>query len=265
MILWHIDCTVIGKAIREQRMGYEIIDVANAGARAITQLNSVANNLANSSTSGYKAENIFYRVMKEASAQGKNVDNSWLLVANHKVEGVNIVDFSQGTLLKTGNSLDAAIDGEGFFSIQQKNRTTYTRNSSFNISRNGELVTSNGLNVLGESGPIKINGKTVEIDTDGTVRVDGNITGKLKIVNFKNPAELMRAGDGQYVDNGNAGLMKAERYRVAGGYIEASNVNPIKEMIKMVDIQRDFETYQKVILTASDLDKISTNRIGKLI
>ena len=118
---------------------------------------------------------------------------------------------------------------------------------------------------MGESGPIKINGKNVEIDTDGTVRVDGNITGKLKIVNFKNPGELTRAGEGQYLDSGSAGLMNAEKFRVAGGYIESSNVNPIKEMIKMVDIQRDFETYQKVILTASDLDKISTNRIGKLI
>lgn len=246
-------------------MGYDIVDVANAGSRAIMQLNIVANNLANSSTPGYKAENIFYHVLKEVSAQGKNFDESGSLAVNYPVEGVKVVDFSQGTLVKTGNSLDMAIEGEGFFSIQQQNRTTYTRNGSFNINQNSELVTSSGLNVLGESGPIKISGTTIEIDIDGTIRTDGNVAGKLKIVNFKTPQELIRTGDGQYIDEGKAGLTNAETYRVASGYIESSNINPIKEMIKMMDIQRyDFETYQKVMLTLTDLDKISTNRIGKL-
>jgi flagellar basal-body rod protein FlgF len=247
-------------------MAYDIMDVANAGARAIMQLNIVANNLANSSTPGYKAEDIFYHVMKEVITRENSRDGSVSLAVNYPASGVKVIDFGQGVLTKTGNNLDTAIEGEGFFSIQQKNRITYTRNGSFKINQNGELVTSTGLNVLGESGTIKISGTKVEIDIDGTIRTDGNIVGKLKIVNFKTPQGLIRTGDGQYIDEGKAGLTNAEKYRIVGGYIETSNVNPIKEMIKMVDIQRyDFETYQKVMQTLTDLDKIATNRIGKLI
>jgi len=250
-------------------MSYDVLEIANAGARSIHQLNFVTNNLANSATPGFKAEHIFYHVLKEAAVNERNEADSPSSVNYnyHPVDGVQFIDFSQGVLSKTGNSLDVAIEGEGFFSIQQKSGTTsYTRNGSFNISRNNELVTSSGFTVLGESGPIRISGNAVEIDGDGTVRVDGNTAGKLKIVAFKNPNKLTRTGDGQYIDDGSAQAAAAEKCRVASGYLESSNVNPIKEMIQMIDIQRyDFETYQKVIQTLTDMDRIATNRIGKLI
>ena len=201
----------------------------------------------------------FYHVLKAVTAPVKDSNGqSSLTVGYHPVDGVQFIDFSQGVLSKTGNVLDVAIEGEGFFSVQQKSGITYTRNGSFSINSNKELVTSTGAIILGESGPITITGNSVEIDGEGTVRADGSAVGKLKIVNFKAPNKLTHAGNGQYMDEGNAGLNVTDKYRVVSGYLEASNVNPIKEMIQMIDIQRyDFETFQKLIQTSSDLDKIS--------
>jgi flagellar basal-body rod protein FlgF len=245
-------------------MGYDVSDIANAGAKTIMQLDVVAHNLANISTPGFKAEHLYY-AMQDLRAGGDSGNNSVQSASAISSSGTKVMDLAQGVLEKSGNNLDMAIEGEGFFSLQQKTGTVYTRNGNFVINKNNELVTKNGINVLGESGPIKINGKSIEIDDDGTIRVDGNTAGKLQIAAFKNPRELTRASDGQYIDEGKAGLTKAEKYRVAGGYLEASNVNAIKEMVQMIDMQRSaFETYQKIILTLSDFDKISTTRIGKL-
>jgi flagellar basal body rod protein FlgG len=203
--------------------------------------------------------------MQDLKAGGDSSNNSVQAAGAISSSGAMVTDLSQGVLEKSGNNLDMAIEGEGFFSLQQKTGTVYTRNGSFVINKNNELVTKNGVNVLGESGPIKINGTSIEIDSDGTIRADGNTAGKLKIAAFKNPGYLTRANDGQYIDEGKAGLIPAEKYRVAGGYLEASNVNAVKEMVQMIDMQRSaFETYQKIILSISDSDKISTSRIGRL-
>jgi flagellar basal-body rod protein FlgG len=105
----------------------------------------------------------------------------------------------------------------------------------------------------------------VGIDADGSIQVDGSVAGKLKITNFSNPEDISRAAAGQYVDSGRAGAKNADNYKIASGYLEMSNVNAVKEMVDMIDIQRTFETYQKIILTMSELDRISTSRIGKLI
>jgi flagellar basal-body rod protein FlgG len=174
------------------------------------------------------------------------------------------MDFAQGIPEKTGNLFDLSIEGDGFFALQNKNGTTYTRNGSFILNKQNELVTHSGEYVLGETGKIIINGTDINIDSDGTVEVDGNIAGKLKIVSFTNQNELTRTMGGQYIDEGKARQKKADSYRISNGYLEMSNVSAAKEMIDMIDIQHTFETYQKIILTMSDLDKISTSRIGVL-
>jgi flagellar basal-body rod protein FlgF len=244
----------------------DISDIANAGTRTIMQLDVVAHNLANISTTGFKAEHLYYAMNELKTLDNNSVNPEQSLGAISSSSAKKVMDLSQGVLEKSGNNLDMAIEGEGFFSLQQKTGTAYTRNGNFVINKNNELVTKNGVNVLGESGPIKINGKSIEVDSDGTIRVDGNTAGKLKIAAFRNPGDLTKINDGQFIDEGKAGLINAEKYRVAGGYLEASNVNAIKEMIEMIDLQRSaFETYQKVTLTLSDFDKISTSRIGKLI
>jgi flagellar basal-body rod protein FlgF len=238
-------------------MRYDVNDVAIAGARKLIQLDFVANNVANVSTPGFKSEHLYYAMKGKAAQENSRIDLG---------PTTTKIDFAQGTLNRTGNKFDLAIEGEGFFTIQTKQGIAYTRNGNFLLNKNKELMTLAGEYVLGESGKkIVISGESVQIDSDGSIQVDGSVAGKLKITAFSNSVDISRAAAGQYVDSGKAGPKKADNYKIASGYLEMSNVNAIKEMVDMIDIQRTFETYQKIILTMSDLDKISTSRIGKLI
>jgi flagellar basal-body rod protein FlgG len=237
-------------------MLYNITDIAKAGARKLSQLDYVTNNIANSSTSGFKAEHMYY------SMKGKSVQEGALVELGSTVSKM---DFSQGTLRVTGNVLDLAIEGDGFFTIQTKQGDTYTRNGSFVLNTNHELVTQSGEPVLGESGKIVMNGGKVNIDQQGSIYVDEALAGKLKIAAFENPQALTRSANGGFIDSEKAGLKRSTEHRIASGFVESSNVNAVREMTDMMEIQRTFETYQKMILTLQDLDKISTNRIGKVI
>lgn len=237
-------------------MLYDITDVARAGARKLTQLDFVTNNIANASTSGFKAEHLYYAM------KGKKVQEGALPSLGPTVSKM---DLSQGTLKVTGNSFDLAIEGDGYFTIQTNEGTAYTRNGSFVMNKNKELITPSGDYVMGESGKIVIEGSSVNIDKDGSVYVDENQVAKIKISAFTDPGALIRSTEGHFIDNGRAGMKKADKFSISAGYLEMSNVNAVREMTDMIEIQRAFETYQKVILTLSDMDKISTSRIGKLI
>ena len=237
-------------------MRYDVNDVAIAGSRKLTQLDFVANNVANASTPGFKSEHLYYAMKGRAAQEDSRVD---LGPTSTKI------DFAQGTLNRTGNKFDLAIEGDGYFTIQTRNGIAYTRNGNFILNKNNEIITHAGDYVLGESGKIVISGEEVSIDGDGSIQVDGSVAGKLRITAFSNSGDVSRAAAGQYLDSGKAGPKKADNYKIASGYLEMSNVNAVKEMVEMIDIQRTFETYQKIILTMSEFDKISTNRIGKLI
>ena len=237
-------------------MIYDVNDVGIAGSKKLTQLDFVANNVANASTSGFKSEHLYYAMKGKAAQENSRVDLG---------PTSTTIDFAQGTLNRTGNKFDLSIEGDGFFNIQTKKGIAYTRNGNFLLNKNKELITPAGDYVLGESGKIVVLGESIQIDNDGSIQVDGSATGKLKITTFSNPGDISRAPSGQYVDSGKAGPKNADNYSIASGYLEMSNVNAVKEVIDMIDIQRTFETYQKIILTMADLDKISTNRIGKLV
>lgn len=251
---------------KEEKMGFDLSNIANAAERATIQLHAVANNLANTATHGFKSEQVFFHTMKEAMQSAQVGERLTSKVVVYPLQPKKVVNWAQGGMTKTGNLLDMAIEGEGFFSIQHASGTSYSRNGTFRLNKNSELVTSSGAIVLGEGGPIKITGKTVEVGPDGTIRTDGNVVaGKLRITAFKNPQELIRSGDGQFLDSGNARPEKAEKFQVLGQTLETSNVNPVIEMIRLLDIQRyQMETHQKIMQTMSDMDKISTSRLGRL-
>ncbi len=237
-------------------MRYDVTDVALAGARKLTQLDFVANNLANASTTGFKSEHLYYAMTGKAAQEGASLE---LGPTSTKI------DFAQGTLMVTGNTFDLAIEGEGFFTIRTPQGPAYTRNGSFMLNSRKELVTASGDLVMGETGPIVVEGDNVQIGADGTIYADENPIGKIRITTFADPHRLTRSAQGRFTDNTQSGTQNASDFRIAGGYLEMSNVNAVKEMVNMMEIQRAFETYQKIILTITDMDKISTGRIGKLI
>jgi flagellar basal-body rod protein FlgG len=236
-------------------MAYDIFAVAAAMDQRIMQLERVSNNLANASTPGFKAEHLVtLNTLQEESKPGDDADSLTALV----------VDFAQGISQRTENPLDLNLQGDGFFVVQTKEGHAYTRKGDFTLNSRNQMVTQEGYPVVGEGGPITLNNGKSNVAEDGSVFVDGSQVGKLKIVDFADRQKLRNAGGGLYIDDGSAGLKKVDRPDIASGSIELSNVNVIDEMANMIDIHRSFETYQKVIQTLADQDKLSVSRIGKV-
>jgi flagellar basal-body rod protein FlgG len=117
---------------------------------------------------------------------------------------------------------------------------------------------------MDKTGKIVLDGNHVHIDESGNIGIDENQVGQLKIVNFKNPEALISAGEGILRDEGKGILKENFMPKVVNGSLELSNVSAIKEMTQMIDLQRTFETYQKLIHTIDEQDKLSASRIGKV-
>jgi len=234
--------------------GIEIL--ANAAIGQISRLNCVTHNIANVNTPGFKAERL--RFLNKNVAGGINGGSSMQ-------RPVATVDYSPGGIRKTGNILDLAINGKGFFAVQTKDGVAYTKDGRFMLSENGEMVTRAGDYVLGRGGKIVIEGNNIRISEEGMISVDGNKVDTLKIVSFREPSALVRLSAGFYLNPDNlAGAEEEGNACVQSGYFELSNVQIIREMVEMINIQRTFESYQKAIQTISEQNKASTNRIGKL-
>lgn len=246
-------------------MSYTINDIASAAAVKVSQLDLVSNNIANAATPGYKTEHMLASV-------GDNVADP----TNDQVPQVSTsvyVDFSQGVLEKTGNNLDVAIQGEGFFEVETPTGRAYTRAGSFTINKDGTLTDKMGNPVMGEGGRITVTGddteRGVRIAPSGMVKVygtdvDGVEVGTLKVVAFTDMTKLKRSANGFFIDPGQAGLKTPEEINVQSGYLELSNASAAKEMIQMIDIQRSFELYQKAIHTISEQDRLAVSRVGRL-
>jgi flagellar basal-body rod protein FlgF len=230
-------------------MAYDINSITSAMSRKIDQMDHVTNNLANSMTPGFKAEHL--RAL-QANGEGEVIPSE------------ATVDFSSGLSQQTGNPLDLHIEGDAFFVIQTKDGLAFTRRGDFTINRDNQLVTQDGNPVMGEGGKITLSSGKVHISRDGSVSVDGNMVGKLRMTDFNNRTALTRIGGSLYRDSGTAGMKKPASAEIASGFLELSNVNIIGEMTELIDINRSFEIYQKIIQTLSDQDKLSVSRVGRL-
>ena len=236
-------------------MVYEIPAVAAAMDRKIMQLDHLTNNLANAGTSGFKAAHLhFLNALEEENMATENTVSRSTLV----------VDFARGIPQKTGNLLDLHLQGDGFFVVQTEEGQAFTRKGDFTVNKLNQIVTQTGEPVIGEGGPIVLREGKINITQDGLVSVDESQVGKLKVVDFANRQALRSTGDGLYRDDGAAGQKMVEKPNISTGIIELSNVNAVKEMAEMIDIHRSFESYQKIIQTLSDIDKLSTSRIGRV-
>jgi flagellar basal-body rod protein FlgF len=215
-----------------------------------------AENLANADTPGYRREALSVR---EAES-GDPADRP------PAVRSVHIrIDATPGPLRTTGNPLDLALDGAGFFCVETPEGVRYTRNGSFRIGGDGVLVTSGGHPVLGEAGPILLPEGPVTIDSDGAVEAGGLPAGRLRIGDFAETDALRKAGNGLYapVDPESAEIRPAE-VRVVQGGLEGSNVSPVAELTRMIATQRLFESYQRVIQAADEMDQKAVTELGRV-
>ena len=209
----------------------------------------VANNLANAQTTGFKRD--FGHVLQ--GEKGFDVGTQ--------------VDLSAGDLLNTGNELDVAIDGDGFFAVQTPDGVRYTRAGSFSVNQHGELVTKDGMKVLAESGsPIVASDGAIAIQDGGMVTVDGNEIATLKIVNFSNISKLQKEGFYRFSFNGSDDeIQKVPDPRVKGGYLERSNVNPVTEMVHLMAAYCEFEAVQRTVKTLmTDMNSKLIQELGRL-
>ncbi len=237
------------------------IYAASTGLLARTQeLDLAANNLANANTSGFRGQRVSFKSqMMTASA---NVSTRAL--SSFGVLGDSHTDFSQGSLQQTGNPLDLALEGSGFFAVQAPTGTQYTRNGNFHLTKDGALVTAQGYPVLGDKGPITLPEGTAEISSAGVISVNGDIAGQLQLTQFDSSVPLTSLGDANFSAPA-AAATNATQLTVRQGSLESSNINPVECAVGLIEIQRNAEMMQRALTTfhnefnrtaAEDLPKV---------
>jgi len=229
-----------------------MIYVAMSGAKHILeQQASVAHNLANVSTNGYRAAASAFRAVP--------VQGDGLPTRAFVVDSTSGANFATGALQSTGRDLDVAVQGPGWIAVQTGDGSeAYTRNGSLQVSPNGMLQTRNGLNVLGDGGPISIPPDSmISIAKEGTVSAVStlpppksvNVVGRIKLVN---PDEklLVRGGDGLFRLAGGGSAEADPNVALASGTLEGSNVNVVEEMINMISLARQFDLQMQLLSNA---------------
>lgn len=204
----------------------------------------IANNLANVQTTGFKRD--FGQVFEE------------LIDEDVTVQVRSQIDLNQGELISTGRTLDAAIDGEGFFVIETDGGPRYTRNGSFQVNADGDLVVQDGHRVLGDGdAPIFVGQGAVRIQDGGDILVDENVVGSLRLVTFDEPALVEKEGLFRLRYAGDpAGVRDALESRVKGAHLERSNVNSVGEMVELMSAFREFESVGQTLRSiTSEMDK----------
>jgi flagellar basal-body rod protein FlgF len=227
-------------------------------------LDLVANNLANASTPGFRAQHeVFRSVLASSSIFPMSGLNQ--AVNNYSVLGGSQIDFSQGNLEKTGNQLDLGIQGAGFFVVQTANGRVFTRNGNFHVSAKGKLATAEGDLVVGDTGSIDIvGGGPVSVSTDGTISVNGAVAGKVKVVDFPAGTNLTNIG-ATYYSAPPKSEVAATKASIQQGSLEASNVNPVASAVELVTLQRYTELMQRALsMFHSDMNQIAAQDLPRI-
>jgi flagellar basal-body rod protein FlgG len=218
------------------------------------RLEIVSNNIANVSTPGFKVSRPVFNAFTGEDESGNGMlQNTFVSMYD------SYLNFAAAPLLETGNNLDFAIEGEGFFVVSTKDGPMYTRNGKFALSIDKKLVTANGDPVLGKGGEISIDGKQINVENDGSIYVDNTFIDSIKIVDFEDKKYIRNYGKNLFINTkeGSAEIIP-ENSTIRQGYYEASNVDIMREMIEMIHTVRAYEAYTKL---GESLDNV----LGKLI
>jgi flagellar basal-body rod protein FlgG len=219
----------------------------------------LASNLANVNTTGFKADRpVFETALQRAlyRVEGTGATPIGTLSAGAVLTTI-YTDLQPGPLMHTGNPLDVAIEGEGYFAVQTPAGIRYTRNGAFSLDAAGTLVTREGFPVLGTQGVIRLpRNATIEIGENGSVRIDGKVIDRLQIVQ----GTMRKDADGWLV--GNATPLTAPR--LITGMLEGANVNIVREMVEMIEYLRAYETHQKAIQAQDETLGRAINEIARI-
>ena len=264
------------------------------------RLDAVANNLANLDTDGYKRDIAALKAFPELLIRRQDDDGVYLIpfgsadaapIIGKMGTGVELnefyTSFEQGSLKETSSDFDLALEGSGFFTVATPWGERYTRNGSFQLGKEGFLETKEGYPVLGEEGPIRVKANNFQVDKEGRVWInaayeddpelfvgreanlweDTILLDTLKIVQFDLDRYLEKQGSSLYRESETSGpamtMSLDRRPEVLQGFIEASNVNPVTEMVQMIEVNRYYEANQKVIQTEEAALGTLINQVAK--
>lgn len=231
-----------------------ITAVKNSIQQDLIHLNAVSQNLANANTQGYRSIETISQPFAEMT---RNSD-----AAGPHTGMITLVRHDSGELNKTSRSLDLAVTGKEFFSIQTSEGPRLSRTGSFHLDKEGRLVNLQGLPVLGEGGEIFLESTAVRIDNSGQIFQNDKLVDKLALVELSDAKQLHYIGSGLY-----AAPLEFQQVPKSGtvkqGYLEMSNVNPSNEMVKLIQIQRHVESVQKALKTYGQMMDSGINNIGQ--
>ncbi len=227
-----------------------LLETLEAGQLLVRKLDTHTNNLANISTPGYKKSKLSFREVLM-----KKIGPLWRRAFK---ESIPYTEMEQGELEPTGEALHLAIVGEGFFKVQTPQGVAYTRAGNFLLDTQRRLITPHGYLVLSNGAPLVVDpamsreglltmeNLRLHVSPEGILSIDGTEVGRLDVVTFDDIGKLKKVGENLFVSEG-AQERPATNYEIRQGFIEKSNVDPVAEMINLIEIQRSFEAVQKFI------------------
>jgi flagellar basal-body rod protein FlgF len=233
--------------------------MAASGMKArMETLDILANNIANSSAPGFKADREFYALYSSEEASSPNtvmpvIERHW-------------TDFSQGALTPSGGPFDFALRGRGFFAAISPNGPVFTRNGNFRVSSAGELITQEGFKVRAVGGgAIRMDpAKPFTVSAAGAIEQDGQSAGAIEVVDFKDPAGLAKAGQG-YFQLGSVDMQPApaSSTEIQQGQLESANFQPAESAVRLVGVMRQFEMLQRAVSIGGDMGRRVLDEVAK--
>ncbi|RYE09937.1 MAG: flagellar basal-body rod protein FlgF [Hyphomicrobiales bacterium] len=226
------------------------------------QMDVVANNLANVTTSGFKASDLMFEDYLMPVAR----DNDFAgfdRTLHYTQDWSTVHDMANGAIEQTGNPLDVALMGEGFLEVETADGPRYTRNGALQIDATGTLVDLNGNPVLSDAGPVKFSDADIDItiSPDGTISTNNGDKGRLRVIEFADAQALAREGDNYF--SGPAGVA-AVNTRVMQGSIERSNVSGVTEITTMIRVQRAYQSLASMMQRQDELRSTAIQRLGEV-
>lgn len=212
-----------------------------SGSGMIPQLKkqeATANNLANSKTTGYKKDSLFVKELSKAKQKVTDKITEWQRPMLDDI----YTDYTYGNFEKTGNPLDLAIDGDGFFTLQLEDGTrVLSRAGSFAVNEAGQIEFPGGALLVGEGGPIQVGDGKVEVGNDGQIYSDGELVGRITPMTVNDLTKLEKLGNSMFVVEEGTELLPVPGSPIQQGYLETSNVDVVREMVEMIISYRTFE------------------------
>ena len=231
------------------------------------ELDVVANNIANINTTGYKADGSLFEEYLQSSARADQPRSRISFVQDRGTWH----DLSAGPLEHTGNPLNVAIDGSAFLVVQTARGERYTRNGALQINANGELVTSEGNQVLGEAGPIVFQptDRQISISTDGTISAregtskTDSLRGQLRLVAFNSTQQMQKDGSSTFSTSGPPPT-PTKASRVIQGALEKSNVRGVVEMTRMIEVTRSYTQVANMLAQQGDMQRSAIEKLAEV-